>query len=99
MSDSRTSSLPSFPSALSLLAVGFEAGQLTSDGGLVWLAQADDRRICYRLAHVLLFCGLILGSRSHVFPSCPSRLTFSCDPETIWGNRSSRICLQMRAAP
>jgi hypothetical protein len=40
MSDFRTSPLPS---ALSSLAVGFDAGQLTSDGGLVWLAQADDR--------------------------------------------------------
>jgi hypothetical protein len=40
MADSRTSSLPS---ALSSLAVAFDAGQLTSDGGLVWLAQADDR--------------------------------------------------------
>jgi hypothetical protein len=40
MSDFRTSSLPS---ALSSLAVAFDAGQLTSDGGLVWLAQADDR--------------------------------------------------------
>jgi hypothetical protein len=46
MSDSRTSSLPALPalpSALASLAVGFDAGQLTSDGGLVWLAQADDR--------------------------------------------------------
>ena len=33
MPDSRTSSLP----------VAFDAGQLTSDGGVVWLAQADDR--------------------------------------------------------
>jgi hypothetical protein len=33
MPDSRTLSLP----------VAFDAGQLTSDGGLVWLAQADDR--------------------------------------------------------
>jgi hypothetical protein len=40
MSDSRTSSLTS---ALSSLAVAFDAGQLTSDGGLVWLAHADDR--------------------------------------------------------
>ncbi len=37
MSDSRTSSLTS------ALSVAFDAGQLTSDGGLVWLAQADDR--------------------------------------------------------
>ena len=36
MLDSRASSLPSVPS------VSFDAGQLTSDGGLVWLAQADD---------------------------------------------------------
>lgn len=39
MSDSRTSlrnaSLPA--------EVAFDAGQLTSDGGLIWLAQADDR--------------------------------------------------------
>jgi hypothetical protein len=40
MSDSRISSLPA---ALSSLPVAFDAGQLTSDGGLVWLAQADDR--------------------------------------------------------
>ena len=40
MPDSRISSLPA---ALSSLAVAFDAGQLTSDGGLVWLAQADDR--------------------------------------------------------
>jgi Transposase DDE domain group 1 len=38
--DSRISSLPA---ALSSLPVAFDAGQLTSDGGLVWLAQADDR--------------------------------------------------------
>jgi len=37
MPDSRVSSLTSVPS------VAFDAGQLTSDGGLVWLAQADDR--------------------------------------------------------
>jgi len=37
MPDSRVSSLTSAPS------VAFDAGQLTSDGGLVWLAQADDR--------------------------------------------------------
>jgi hypothetical protein len=37
MPDSRTSSLTS------VLSVAFDAGQLTSDGGLVWLAQADDR--------------------------------------------------------
>ncbi len=36
MSDSRMSSLTS------ALWVSFDAGQLTSDGGLVWLAQADD---------------------------------------------------------
>jgi Transposase DDE domain group 1 len=40
MSDSLTSSLTSVTSAL---AVAFDAGQLTSDGGLVWLARADDR--------------------------------------------------------
>jgi hypothetical protein len=39
VSDSRISSLPA---ALSSLPVAFDAGQLTSDGGLVWLAQADD---------------------------------------------------------
>jgi Transposase DDE domain group 1 len=39
MSDSRTS-----PRSASLPAeVAFDAGQLTSDGGLTWLAQADDR--------------------------------------------------------
>ena len=37
MSDSRTSS----PTAA--VAVAFDAGRLTSDGGLIWLAQADDR--------------------------------------------------------
>jgi hypothetical protein len=37
MPDARLSSLTSVPS------VTFDAGQLTSDGGLVWLAQADDR--------------------------------------------------------
>jgi hypothetical protein len=37
MPDSRLSSLTSAPSVV------FDAGQLTSDGGLVWLAQADDR--------------------------------------------------------
>jgi hypothetical protein len=37
MPESRVSSLTSAPS------VAFDAGQLTSDGGLVWLAQADDR--------------------------------------------------------
>jgi hypothetical protein len=40
VSDSRLSSLPA---ALSSLPVAFDAGHLTSDGGLVWLAQADDR--------------------------------------------------------
>jgi hypothetical protein len=39
MSDSRTSWLTG---ARSSLAITFDAGQLTSDGGLVWLAQADD---------------------------------------------------------
>jgi hypothetical protein len=39
VSDSRISSRPA---ALSSLPVTFDAGQLTSDGGLVWLAQADD---------------------------------------------------------
>jgi hypothetical protein len=39
MSDSRISLRPA---ALSSLGVAFDAGQLTSDGGLVWLAQADD---------------------------------------------------------
>lgn len=37
MPDVRVSSLTSVPS------VTFDAGQLPSDGGLVWLAQADDR--------------------------------------------------------
>jgi hypothetical protein len=37
MPDSRVSSLTSVP------WVAFDTGQLTSDGGLVWLAQADDR--------------------------------------------------------
>jgi hypothetical protein len=37
MSDSLTSA------PTSALSVAFDAGQLTSDGGLVWLAQADDR--------------------------------------------------------
>jgi Transposase DDE domain group 1 len=40
MPDSRLSSLPT---ARSSLPVTFDAGHLTSDGGLVWLAQADDR--------------------------------------------------------
>jgi Transposase DDE domain group 1 len=40
MSDSRTS-LPSVPTTT--LSVTFDAGQLSSDGGLVWLARADDR--------------------------------------------------------
>jgi hypothetical protein len=30
-------------SRMSLLAIAFDAGQLSSDGGLVWLARADDR--------------------------------------------------------
>jgi hypothetical protein len=38
MSASRTSSLRP------AVAVAFDAGQITSDGGLVWLAQADDRQ-------------------------------------------------------
>jgi Transposase DDE domain group 1 len=37
MADSLIASLTSVPS------VAFDAGQLSSDGGLVWLAQADDR--------------------------------------------------------
>jgi hypothetical protein len=37
VSDSLTSPL------ISALSVAFDAGQLTSDGGLVWLARADDR--------------------------------------------------------
>jgi Transposase DDE domain group 1 len=37
MPDSRASSLTSVP------LVAFDAGQLTAGGGLVWLAQADDR--------------------------------------------------------
>jgi len=37
MSDSRTSSHST------ALSVSFDAGQLTADGGLVWLAQADGR--------------------------------------------------------
>jgi DDE family transposase len=40
MSDSRTS-LPAVPTTT--LSVTFDAGQLSSDGGLVWLARADDR--------------------------------------------------------
>jgi hypothetical protein len=40
MTDSRTLSLPA---AFSPLPVAFDAGQLTSDGGLIWLAQADER--------------------------------------------------------
>ena len=40
MSDSRTSP-PAVPTPT--LSVTFDAGQLTSDGGLVWLARADDR--------------------------------------------------------
>ncbi len=36
MSDSRTSS------RTRAVSVAFDAGQLTSSGGLVWLAQADD---------------------------------------------------------
>jgi hypothetical protein len=40
MSDARTS-LPSMPATT--LLVTFDAGQLSSDGGLVWLARADDR--------------------------------------------------------
>ena len=32
----------SLPSALTVATVAFEGGRLTSDGGLVWLAQADD---------------------------------------------------------
>jgi hypothetical protein len=40
MSDSRTS-VPSLHA--SALSVVFDAGQLTSDGGVVWLAHADDR--------------------------------------------------------
>src|SRR5262249_18422929 len=37
LSDSRISALPL------AVPVAFDAGQLASDGGLVWLAQADDR--------------------------------------------------------
>jgi Transposase DDE domain group 1 len=40
MSDSRTSP-PSMPTTT--LSVTFDAGQLSSDGGLIWLARADDR--------------------------------------------------------
>lgn len=40
MTDSRTSH-PSLPTTM--LSVTFDAGQLSSDGGLVWLARADDR--------------------------------------------------------
>ena len=40
MPDSRKSSQPT---AVSSLVVDFDAGQFTSDGGLVWLARADDR--------------------------------------------------------
>jgi hypothetical protein len=40
MSDSRTSVSSLHASALSVV---FDAGQLSSDGGLVWLARADDR--------------------------------------------------------
>jgi hypothetical protein len=40
MSDSRTS-LPTVPTTM--LSVTFDAGQLNSDGELVWLARADDR--------------------------------------------------------
>src|SRR5262249_7964457 len=40
MSDSRTSVSSLHASALSVV---FDAGQLTSDGGVVWLAHADDR--------------------------------------------------------
>src|SRR5215831_1494016 len=35
--------LPMDDSLTSSLSVAFDAGQLTSDGGLIWLAQADDR--------------------------------------------------------
>jgi hypothetical protein len=40
VSDSRTSP-PAVPTTT--LSVTFDAGQLTSDGGLIWLARADDR--------------------------------------------------------
>src|SRR5215472_16647909 len=33
----------SLTSAISALVVAFDGGRLTSDGGLVWLAQADDQ--------------------------------------------------------
>jgi Transposase DDE domain group 1 len=38
-----TRRLPMDDALTSTLAVAFDAGQLTSDGGLVWRAQADDR--------------------------------------------------------
>src|SRR5271165_4137730 len=40
MSDSRISQ-PSLPTAT--CSVAFDAGQLSSDGGLIWLAHADER--------------------------------------------------------
>src|SRR5215510_1098222 len=38
-----TRRLPMDDSLTSSLSVAFDAGQLTSDGGLIWLARADDR--------------------------------------------------------
>src|SRR5262245_8088081 len=38
-----TRRLPMDDSLTSALSVAFDAGQLTSDGGLIWLARADDR--------------------------------------------------------
>src|SRR5215471_17583715 len=38
-----TRRLPMHDSLTSALSLAFDAGQLTSDGGLVWLARADDR--------------------------------------------------------
>jgi hypothetical protein len=92
MPDFRTSLLPS---ALSSLAVDFDVGQLTSDGGLVWLAQADDCRACYRLAHALL--AIYLHERERVanierkLAQLPDGYTttelaneYSVDPSTIF---------------
>src|SRR5215831_6513640 len=38
-----TRRLPMHDSLTSALSIAFDAGQLTSDGGLIWLARADDR--------------------------------------------------------
>jgi len=64
-------------SLISTLTVAVDASQRTSDGGLVWLARAIDRRACHRLAHALL--GIYLHERERLGGGRPTHLLLNLD--------------------